>query len=137
MSRFTQKDMERFATEAWGPLGASTAAKWAEFNKKYFAGELRPIPLIITPTLPFGRRIGHCAFNPESKARLIALNLPQTTGHGAYELVADNNTLLHEMIHQLLQQRGEDSKHAGEGWRREIMRLNKLITGKEIWLAAR
>jgi hypothetical protein len=23
--------------------------------------------------------------------------------------------------------------HDGDGWRREIMRLNKLITGKEIW----
>ena len=48
-------------------------------------------------------------------------------------LLADNNTLLHEMIHQLLFECGEPAGHDSDGWRREIMRLTKLITGKEIW----
>jgi hypothetical protein len=47
--------------------------------------------------------------------------------------VADNNTLLHEMVHQLLFERREHAAHDGEPWRREIMRLTKLITGKDIW----
>jgi hypothetical protein len=34
-------------------------------------------------------------------------------------LVADNNTLLHEMIHQLLFGRGEPAGHNSAGWRRE------------------
>ena len=37
------------------------------------------------------------------------------------------------MLHQWLFERGENSAHAGEPWRREIMRLTKLITGKTIW----
>jgi hypothetical protein len=37
------------------------------------------------------------------------------------------------MIHQYLFERGEDASHAGDSWRREIMRLNKALTGTEIW----
>jgi hypothetical protein len=28
---------------------------------------------------------------------------------------------------------GEPAGHDSDGWRRQIMRLNKLITGNEIW----
>ena len=59
----------------------------------------------------------------------ITLNVPKD--HGL--LLADNNTLLHEMIHQLLFERGEPAGHDSDGWRREIMRLTKVITGKEKW----
>jgi hypothetical protein len=41
--------------------------------------------------------------------------------------------LLHEMVHQFLFERGENPKHAGASWRREIMRLTKSISGREIW----
>ena len=34
------------------------------------------------------------------------------------------------MLHQYLFKRGEDTAHLGEPWRREIMRLTKLISGK-------
>jgi hypothetical protein len=37
------------------------------------------------------------------------------------------------MIHQYLNQCGEDASHKSDGWRREIMRLHKAITGKELW----
>jgi hypothetical protein len=90
----------------------------------------RPIPLIVSQTLPFERRIGQCSHNPKSwEGRAITLNLPACGG----QLIADNGTLLHEMLHQYLFERGEDPAHAGEPWRREIMRLTKLITGKTIW----
>lgn len=65
----------------------------------------------------------------EKPGRTITLNVPKDHN----DLLADNNTLLHEMIHQFLFERGEDAAHAGTGWRREIMRLNKLITGRDIW----
>lgn len=126
---FTLADMERFAVEAWGKLGASVVKKWAEFNHDYFAGELRPIPLIITPTLPYGKRIADCLSGEHLSGRRIRLNVPV----GGRFLVADNNTLLHEMIHQYLFERREDASHQSEGWRSEIMRLTKLITGAEIW----
>jgi hypothetical protein len=34
------------------------------------------------------------------------------------------------MIHQLLAQRGTNSKHAGQPWRSEITRLHQQITGR-------
>jgi hypothetical protein len=48
-------------------------------------------------------------------------------------LVADNATLLHEMVHQYLFERGEPAKHDSDGWRREIMRINIMLTGEDIW----
>jgi hypothetical protein len=126
---FTFDDMQRFATEAWGSLGGNTALKWRDFNRRYFADELRPVPVVLTHTQPFGRRLAFCSHSHEGRGRTITLNVP---AHHLV-LVADNATLLHEMVHQLLFERGEDPAHDSEGWRREIMRLNKLLTGKEIW----
>lgn len=127
---FTLKDMERFATEAWGPLGTRVVAKWDEFNRLYFDGRLRPVPLVITNTQPFGKVLAFCSYSPDGRhGRTITLNVPRK--HSI--LLADNTSLLHEMIHQLLFESGDDARHESEGWRREIMRLNKLITGREIW----
>jgi hypothetical protein len=136
MAKFTLKDMERFATEAWGELGTKTVERWAEFNGRYFGGELKPVPLVITNTQPFGKRLAFCSYaGPDRHGRTITVNVPKEPGaNGAsYALLADNDTLLHEMVHQYLFERGEAAGHDSNGWRREIMRLNKLITGKEIW----
>jgi hypothetical protein len=124
--KFTLANMRDFAIEAWGPFGGSVVDKWVEFNDRYFGGKLRPVPLVITNTLPFGK---FCSYDPGRHGRTITLNVPKNHEY----LLADNCTLLHEMVHQYLFERGEDASHASEGWRREIMRLNKLITGKQIW----
>ena len=77
-----------------------------------------------------GGFLAFCSYAGVDRAgRPITLNVPK--GHGS--LLADNNTLLHEMVHQLLYERGEPVGRDSDVWRREIMRLNKLITGKEIW----
>jgi len=129
MPEFTIADMYRFATEAWGPLGTATVSKWREFNGRYFDGRLRPVPLVITNTQPFGRRSAFCSYDPTASGRTITLNVPERH----HSLVADNGVLLHEMIHQALFERGTDAAHASEGWRNEIMRLHELITGSQIW----
>lgn len=129
MALFTLVDMERYATEAWGELGRAVVEQWGHFNSRYFAAELRPIPVIITNAQPFGKRLAFCSYSVDRGGRTITLNVPKHHGR----LLADNNTLLHEMVHQLLFQRGEPAGHDSKEWRREIMRLNKLITGKEIW----
>jgi hypothetical protein len=126
---FTVEDMRRFAGEAWGPLGIKVVERWCEFNITYFDGVLRPVPLVITNTQPFGKRLAFCSYNPDSTGRTITLNVPKA--HKS--LLADNDTLLHEMVHQFLFERGEDAAHDGQPWRREIMRLTKQITGREIW----
>jgi hypothetical protein len=127
--------MLRFSTEAHGEVGTHAVHQWAAFNDTYFGGELRPIPLIITHTQPFGKRLGFCMHSHHhGHGRSITLNVPdrQYTGR-SYALLADNCCLLHEMIHQHLQERGENAKHAGAPWCREIMRLHQVITGAEIW----
>jgi hypothetical protein len=129
MPEFTIDDMYRFASEAWGPLGTATVDRWQEFNARYFAGRLRPVPLVITNTLPFGRRSAFCSYDPSASGRTITLNVPKD--HQA--LLADNDTLLHEMVHQALFERGTDAAHASAGWRGEIMRLHEIITGSKIW----
>jgi hypothetical protein len=129
LREFTVDDMRRFAGEAWGPIGVDIVEKWCEFNARYFANALRPVPLVITNTLPHGRRLAFCSYNPGTFGRTITLNIPRQ----ARRLLADNNTLLHEMVHQLCFERGEPAEHAGKPWRREIMRLTKVIAGKDIW----
>jgi hypothetical protein len=126
---FTIEDMRRFAGEAWGELGVKVVEKWCEFNATYFDGVLRPVPLVLTQTQPFGKRIGFCSYNSDLTGRAIALNVPKA--HKS--LLADNGTLLHEMVHQFLFERGEYPSHDGEPWRREIMRLTRQITGEQIW----
>jgi len=101
---FSFEDMERFAAEAWGELGTKTVHKWAEFNARYFAGALRPVPLVLSHTQPFGRLLAFCSYGTGIKSgRTITLNVPK---HHTV-LVADNGVLLHEMIHQYLFERGE------------------------------
>jgi hypothetical protein len=124
---FTFDDMLNFAGEAWDELGISAVRKWAVFNEKYFGGALRPIPLVITNTLPYGKRIGFCSYG--DYGRIIVINIPKDHDH----LVGDNDTLLHEMVHQFLVEHHEDPAHMSAGWRREIMRLHLAITGSEIW----
>jgi hypothetical protein len=126
--------MRRFAGEAWGALGVNVVEQWWRFNVAYFDGALRPVPVVLTHTQPFGKRLGFCSYDLNQSGRTITLNVPAQKHVGRrYELLADNNSLLHEMVHQFLFERGEYPSHDGAGWRREIMRLTKQIAGREIW----
>jgi hypothetical protein len=132
MLQFSVEDMRRFAAEAWGSLGVSIVEQWCEFNAAYFDAALKPVPIVITHAQPFGRRLAFCSYNIGAGGRTITLNIPGS--HNV--LVADSNTLIHEMVHQFLFERGEYPAHNGAPWRREIMRLTKMITSKDIWAGA-
>jgi hypothetical protein len=100
--------------------------KWRDFNVRYFENALRPVPLVLTQTLPYGKRLAFCSYGSGVKSgRTITLNVPKDYT----VLVADNGVLLHEMIHQYLFERSEDPRHSGAPWRREIMRLSLALTG--------
>src|SRR5262245_13188944 len=100
-SRFSVEDMRRLAGEAWGQLGIDIVAKWCDFNASYFDGALKPIPIVITNAQPFGKRLAFCSYNPGTSGRTITLNVPKDHRR----LLADYNTLLHEMLHQFLFER--------------------------------
>jgi hypothetical protein len=56
-------------------------------------------PLVITHAQPFGKRLAFCSYaGGDRGGRTITLNVPKARG----SLLADNNTLLHELVHQLL-----------------------------------
>lgn len=128
---FTYDDMLHHATEAFGVLGARIVPRWQRYNETYFGGMLKPVPLIVTSTQPFGKSVAFCSYDGSagSGGRTITVNCPRQ--HRI--LWADNNTLLHEMVHQCLFERGDDPHHKNTPWCREIMRLHKLITGQDIW----
>jgi hypothetical protein len=133
MADFSVDDMRRFAAEAWGEIGARAVDMWCRYNGLYFGGVLKPIPIVLANTQPRGKRLAFCSCGA---GRTITLNIliPKITYTGQrYARLADNCTLLHEMVHQALNERGEDASHTSEGWRREIMRLHKLMTGEELW----
>ena len=68
---------------------------WHEYNNRYFAGELTPVP--ITPGGPWKNRLGD--FSPAQKRiRLGKLNLGRFSDPKVRTSVA--GTLLHEMVHQ-------------------------------------
>src|SRR5262249_32792920 len=91
---------------------------------------LKPIPLLITHTQPFGRRLAFCSMSKD-EGRAITLNVPTMFTY----LRANSGTLLQEMVHQYLNERAEPGATTA-GWRREIMRLHELVTGKKIWAGA-
>jgi hypothetical protein len=90
--QFSIEDMRRFGGEAWGQIGADIVDRWCEFNAAYFGGVLKPVPLVISNTQPFGKRIAFCSYDPDASGRTITLNVPARH----HVLVADNNTLLHD-----------------------------------------
>src|SRR5262249_16223695 len=124
---YTLKDMRRTLEVGWGEQGVRVGDCWVAFNRLYFAGRLLPLPIFLTPVSPYGKSIGWtCSGGAVTHIALTAPRVGQL-------LVADKNTLLHEMVHQLLHESKEDYKHAGEPWCRAIMRLTKEITGKSVW----
>jgi hypothetical protein len=128
--KFTFDEMERNLIIGWGELGRSVARYWKKYNEQYFEDRLQPLPMFLTPVTPYGRFVGWtCTMQDITHICLCAPSIGTI-------LVADKGVLLHEMVHQFLHDNGEYSKHNGEPWRREIMRLNKLLTKKEIWAGA-
>jgi hypothetical protein len=124
---YTFAEMQRTLFVGWGDQGLRVAQYWLDYNQLYFAGQLQPLPMFLTPCTPYGHMLGWtCCCQTITH---IALCAPRE----GTVLVADRNSLLHEMIHQHLHEQGLYFKHDGAPWRQEIMRLHRQITGKNIW----
>jgi len=124
--------MRNFMEHGWGDLGLRVADCWHNFNTRFFGGALRPVPILLVATSPHGHWLGLTHGSHERAVHRIELTNPGRKR----VLVARRATLLHEMIHQHLVERGEDPHHDGEPWRREITRMHaELIEGERLWCA--
>lgn len=103
-------------------LGAWAYDRFAEFNQEYFDNTVPAMPILFVPMSPYGNWVGLA----EYAGRILlwdkhALDSDYTPGLYAAHI------LLHEMLHQYLYVKDEDTKHNGHPWCREIMRIGKQM----------
>lgn len=119
-------ELRNLMEQSWGERGLWLAGKWGSFNEKYWQGKLVPLPIWLPSAPPYGRWFGLYSGGPG-----------RTSHHIQIKRGLDNQSmlgvLLHEMTHQYLYESGQESQHNSEPWCDEIMRLTKLIWGRDIW----
>ena len=119
----TFDDLLHVSSVAFGGAGRRTALLWRQYAAAYFADELVPVPILYVPAAPYGHWVGLCGATDHGTGHIYILARPWLYTRGI---------LLHEMTHTYLKQRGENAKHAGEPWCREVRRISKLM-GRELW----
>jgi hypothetical protein len=107
----------------FGELGRKTVFLWRQYNDDYFNGALHTTPVLYVPTSPYGHWVGL-----HRSQKNIYLMFPGEKRSWGFV----RGVLLHEMIHQGLQQEGKDTRHAGTPWCAEIVRISSLL-GRRIW----
>jgi hypothetical protein len=122
-SRVTFEDAALIADRCFNQLGRKTISLWRHYNHDYFNGVLEPTPVLYIPTSPWGHWVG-CHI----RDRNIYLMYPSEKRSWGFV----RGVLLHEMVHQFLEQSGVDVGHDGTPWCQEIMRLSKVF-GRNIW----
>jgi hypothetical protein len=124
-SPISEDEMLQLMGWTWGEKGVILAKLWRAFRDKHF-GALQPLPIWLPPTFPYGYCIGLFTANPNRESLSIQIKYGLTLQEKA-------DTLLHEMIHQELSERGDVAKHNATPWCSEIMRLGKEIWNYEFW----
>jgi len=113
----------------WGTAGTWIADTWTRLNADYFDGAAKYHGVVWGLT-PHGSRLGHTYVETGRITLHPALLNPQGNawerGEELGALYAEH-VLLHEMIHAILSDRGEDGAHNGEPWCAEIMRITPLL----------
>jgi hypothetical protein len=116
-------DVVLIAERCFGEHGCKTVNLWKQYNEAYFGGVLKPTPVLYVPTSPYGHWVG-CTI-PDANIYLmpVADRRPWSYVRGV---------LLHEMVHQHLEQIEKDWHHAGQPWCAEIMRISRMF-GFNVW----
>lgn len=111
-------------------LGLEVLDEWKSLNKILWGNVLKPIPITASNAMTYGRCIGFFSYAGHSEIRIKSSYLqrvPQDTW-GTWK-----DILFHEMIHQYLEERGDDCRHNSVTWCNEIMRLGSLIWDVNFW----
>lgn len=99
--------------------------RFAHFNAKHFSNDLQPCPIIAVPVAPYGHWVGLARGDDGELHGAIYIKMAGTTAGRFNPGDYQSHILLHEMLHRYLSQRGEQSKHDGAPWCREIMRIGR------------
>ena len=120
-------DMHKMLYFSFGERGASIANTWQRFNETYWQGQLNPTPIFLPTATPYGHWVGACTHRDKQ-----VINIQLKYGLSDQQLA---NTLLHEMAHQSLVERGLNAKHNANPWCEEIMRISRDYFDVEFWAA--
>jgi hypothetical protein len=126
--RLTRPQMRIFLQYGWGEVGTNVFRSWEGFNERFFEDKLRPAPIVLIATSPYGHWVG-CTHGISRQRRVAFVSL---TAPYNEKLASDRGVLLHEMVHAWLFQRGENPAHEAAPWCREITRLSALLGRPEI-----
>ena len=107
------------------PTQSFLRQKFNEYNVKFFAGELREIPIEIRN---LGRKLGHFAVTYHRNFFHKSVGAIKIGLSDRYDLEQDvvEDVLLHEMIHYYLWTKNiADNRVHGENFRKIMMRINR------------
>jgi hypothetical protein len=110
-------------------LGRRMVERFHHWNGAAFGYVLPLMPIQIVPVAPYGHWIGRTGPRDNESARGV-IKLQNIRGAGFTEEL--DEVLLHEALHQYLHIRGENTKHAGAPWRREVTRLSLELFEVEV-----
>jgi hypothetical protein len=120
---FAFRDVYALSRVVFGEAGETLVLLWRQFNGAFFFNSLRPVPLILVPGSLLTSSAGQSSFGTDGTTQYIYLprGRPPAALRGA---------LLHEMVHQRLNEAGKNPRHDGEPWCEEIVRISRLLGRK-------
>jgi hypothetical protein len=124
----TLDEFQKLMSWTYSEKGTALAKAWHWMNEGFFHGILKPCPILLPSSPPYGHWIGLCTGNPEGDTLHIQVKRD-------LELKQQFNVLLHECLHAYLRELKESTDHNARPWCREIVRLTGEIWNVEIHAA--
>lgn len=121
----TLHEFRKLMEWTYSDRGVALANAWEWMNNECFYGMLKPCPILLPSSPPFGHWIGLCTGNKEGETVHIQIkrDLP---------ISSHFDVLLHECLHAYLRETKQSTDHNANPWCDEIMRLTRQIWGIEI-----
>jgi hypothetical protein len=113
------------AATLWGQAGIYLYAAYYRLRDQHFPELPAELPMVIGLTA-----YGHCIGLTRSWPTGARISLAPGVFARGEGMVDD--VLVHEMLHVALIAAGQDPKHAGEPWYREVRRLSPSVLGREL-----
>lgn len=121
----TIEEFRKLMEWTYSDRGVELSRAWEWMNDQCFYGMLRPCPILLPSSPPYGHWLGLCTGNFEGET--VHIQLKRDLEQGVHF-----NVLLHECLHAYLRETRQHIDHNAKPWCHEIMRLTREIWGVEI-----